>query len=233
MQTRPDQIFELTRGVQLPLDPLHYDHLAIIVEVLSVAWQDLARTQRFTLLTGSEAELNAMMESRLSALLDEHMLWSQLVRSVSRGKETLSFDGKHLEKRPDLSIHLSCRNPSFPLVVECKLIDTENRKGHELYCKLGLTRFLTGEYSWATREAIMIAYVRDDSTICHSLTPFLAASQSMVPPPYAVEELPVRIDLLALDLARSIHSRAFRYLAQLPPNDVPGSIAIWHLWMSV
>ena len=47
------------------------------------------------------------MATRLNRLLDEHPLWEQMVRSVTRGSETLSFDGVHLEKRPDLSIHLT------------------------------------------------------------------------------------------------------------------------------
>src|SRR5258708_35994592 len=118
---RLDQIEQLTRRVQLPLAPLHQEHLSIISEALSIAWRELLRTQRATLLAGLEPEINSLMETHLNQMLDEHHLLAQLVRCVARGKETLSFDGTHLEKRPDLSVYLTFRNASFLLVVECKL----------------------------------------------------------------------------------------------------------------
>lgn len=228
---RLNQIDELTRGLELPFAALHDEHLAAIAEVLAAAWAELSRTQAITLLTGSEAEVNALMETRLTQMLEEHPIWEQLVRNVTRGKETLSFDGRHLEKRPDISIHLSARTPAFPLVVECKLIDAATRKGHDLYCDNGLKRFLTGEYAWATREAFMLAYVRDNSTINSALAPFLTASQQRRPEPYAIEELPASGELPSLDLARSRHGRSFRYPTRAAPGDDPGSIAVWHLWL--
>lgn len=228
---RLNQIDELTRGLELPFVALHDEHLAVIAEALASAWTELSGTQAAALRTGSEAEVNALMETRLTRMLEEHPLWEQLVRNVTRGKETLSFDGSHLEKRPDISIHLSARTPAFPLIVECKLIDTTTRKGHDLYCDNGLKRFLTGEYAWATREAFMLAYVRDSSTIASALTPFLSASRHRHPEPYAIEELPASGALPSLDLARSLHGRSFRYPTRISPGDDPGPIAVWHLWL--
>lgn len=229
---RPEQIDELTRGLDLPFASLQQEHLEVISEVLALAWSDLLQSCPTVLLTGSESEVNALMETRLCALLDEHVLWAQLVRSVSRGKETVSFDGGHLEKRPDLSIHLSARNPSFPLVVECKLIDTSSGKGQDLYCKKGLARFLSGEYGWATREAVMLAYVRDRSTIASCLTPLLTADLNRSPSLYAVAEPPAAICLGTLDLALSRHGRNFRYPDRTAPHDDPGDISLWHLWLN-
>ena len=154
---RPDQIYLLTRGLDLPLDALREEHLEVISEVIALAWADLLRSDRATLVSGTEAEVNTKMVTRLCALIDENQMWSHLVRAVTRGTETLSFDGSRLEKRPDLSIHLTARNPSFPLVVECKLIDAGARKGQGLYCDEGLSRFLSGEYAWAVRESFMLA----------------------------------------------------------------------------
>src|ERR1035441_2300250 len=132
---REDQVAELTRGQSLPLAPLHEIHLMFIAETLTRAWNDLLVDRRSTLLSGREPELNTLIETRLNALLEEDQRWSQLVRDVARGKETLSYDGSHLEKRPDLSIHLTDRSPSFPLIVECKLIDAPSRKKIDLYCE--------------------------------------------------------------------------------------------------
>ncbi|MBR0860206.1 hypothetical protein [Bradyrhizobium liaoningense] len=230
---RPEQIDELTRGFDLPLASLHEEHLALIAEVLALAWTDLTLTRQEVLATGTEAEINALMETRLSRLLDEHPIWGQLVRSVVRGRETVSFDGAHLEKRPDLSIHLSTRTPSFPLLVECKLIDIVGGKSTALYCNHGLKRFLTGEYGWAIRESFMLAYVRDSSTIASCLTPFLEASRSLRPQPYAIMDLAPAIADRALDLAQTSHYRGFKYPSREPPRDDPGPITIWHLWLQL
>src|SRR5258707_8684085 len=139
---REEQIAELTRGHTLPFPPLHDMHLTYIADVLVLAWRELLKSHRQTLLSSGESEINALMESRLNALLDEDKIWSQLVRNVTRGTESMSYDGSHLEKRPDLSVHLTNRNPSFPLIVECKLIDIASMKTAELYCSQGLARFV-------------------------------------------------------------------------------------------
>jgi len=226
---REDQIAELTRGQSLPLAPLNEVHLRFIAEVLTHAWNGLLIDRRSILLSGDETEVNSLIETRLNALLDENDLWQLLARGVARGRETLSYDGSHLEKRPDLSIHLTDRSPSFPLIVECKLIDAESRKTIDLYCDDGLLRFVRGEYSWATREAFMLAYVRDGSTISSCLEPFLAKSRTRQPDTYRSDSLPESMWESDTHLARSSHNRDFRYVGR---SHSPGSIAIWHLWIA-
>jgi hypothetical protein len=228
---REDQVAELTRGQSLPLGPIRGFHLMFIAEVLTRASEDLLSKWPATLLSGGETEINALIESRLNTLLDEDKLWSQLVRCVARGKETVSYDGSHLEKQPDLSIYLTYRTPSFPLVVECKLIDAPSGKKIELYCSQGLARFLRGEYAWAVREAFMLGYVRDGSTIFSCLKPFLAQSKASKPDTYKTEALPTSMPGHgSAELARSRHKRAFRYIGN--PQNEPGTIAVWHLWTS-
>ena len=228
---RYEQIDELTRGLELPLLALHEEHVTLIAETIAQAFAELSLSQSAVLASGSEAEINALMETRLARMLDENPLWEQLVRTVARGKETVSFDGAHLEKRPDLSIYLTTRTPSFPLIVECKLIDTKEGKSNTLYCNNGLRHFLTGEYGWALRESFMLAYVRDQSTIASSLLPFLNASLNTVPQLFAIEQLPNASAHATLDLAITAHGRGFRYPQREPPADAPGAIAIWHLWL--
>ncbi|MCR6629203.1 MAG: hypothetical protein NVV74_03610 [Magnetospirillum sp.] len=230
---RLEQIDELTRGLELPFAALDEEHLRLIGEALARAWSDLSDTQEAVLATGSEAEINALMETRLCQLLDEDPLWQQLVRTVTRGKETVSFNGSRLEMRPDLSIHLSTRTPSFPLIVECKLIDPASGKTNTLYCNNGLKRFLSGDYGWGVRESFMLAYVRDQSTTASCLSPFLQGSRTLEPEPYAIVDLPPSASHPTLDLARTAHNRAFKYPNRHPPKDEPGPIAIWHLWLQV
>jgi hypothetical protein len=228
---RPEQIDVLTRGIELPLAALHREHLSLIADVVALAWNDLASHHSGILATGSEAEINALLEASLSRLLDEDPLWAQLVLAIARGKETVNFNGAHLEKRPDLSIFLSGRSPAFPLVVECKLIDAPDGKSGALYCRNGLRRFLSGEYGWSGCDGFMFAYVRDRSTIESCLLPLLAVSRTSNPDPFAVRDWPAERGHVALDLATTRHNRAFRYLHRAAPADEPGPIALWHLWL--
>ncbi|MGE0503769.1 MAG: hypothetical protein AB7I79_24340 [Rhizobiaceae bacterium] len=228
---RPEQIDALTRGLVLPLAPLDDEHLFLVADMLATAWDDLGRSSNQTLASGSEAEINALLAARLTGMLNEYPLWEQLVRCITRGTETVSFDGTHLEKRPDLSIHLTARTPAFPLLVECKLIDAPAGKTSALYCSHGLRRFLTGEYGWAIRESMMLAYVRDQSTTASCLAPFLIGSRSQEPEPYPMRHPPVTIARSALDLCKTSHDRAFRYVGREAPVDDPGPVAIWHIWL--
>jgi hypothetical protein len=229
---REEQIAELTRGHKIPLPPLLDVHLIYIAQMLARAWNDLLRGYRPTLIASGETEVNALMASRLNALLDEDKVWAQLVRNVTRGTESMSYDGSHLEKRPDLSVHLTNRNPSFPLIVECKVIDAPSMKTAELYCVHGLARFVNGEYAWTSREAFMLGYVRDGATILSYLTPFLAESRAHGHPgAYLTQTLPeLTHKTSGIELARSRHNRRFRYVGRAM-QDKPGAITIWHLWL--
>jgi hypothetical protein len=232
IRPRLDQISELSKGLQLPLPEIQSVHLEIIAEVLSRAFNEIRSQLPSVVLTGNEAELNALMEARLNGLIEEDPLWGQLVLCVARGKESLSFDGSHLEKRPDLSIYLTSRARNFPLITEAKIIDASSGKTEYLYCDKGLRRFIVGEYAWGNREAFMIAYVRDGSSIPSKLTPLLSEDMAKCTFGYLVKDLPTPLTAATKNLARSKHQRSFLYTHQAPPNDSPGCIALWHLWLT-
>lgn len=229
---RPDQISELTRGLRLPLPAIGTEYLEIIAEGLSRAFREIQAEYPFAVGAGSEAEVTALLEARLNTLIAQDLFFGQLVLNVVRGKETLSFDGSHIEKRPDLSIYLSSRSRNFPLIVEAKVLDAARAKTEAMYCDKGLCRFLAGEYAWACQEAFMLAYVRDGSSIGRRLTPFLSSARARAPARYLVEALPCSAGSGAGDLAHSRHGRNFLYNHQIPPAHEPGPIAIWHLWLS-
>jgi hypothetical protein len=226
---RPDQISALTQGLELPLPEILTDHLKIIAEGLRLAYRDILTSKSRAVTTGEERDVTALMEARLNSMIGQDPFWGKLVLFVARGKESLSFDGSHLEERPDLSIYLTDRTGNFPLIVEAKLIDAAARKTERLYCEKGISRFIKGEYAWGTREAFMVAYVRDGSSIEAKLTPFLSKTIKKDPSVYLVEELPSLLGADSVDLARSKHGRAFAYTHQASP---PGTIALWHLWLS-
>jgi hypothetical protein len=228
---RVDQIDELTRGLRLPLPAMKMEHLDIIVESLSRAFDDIRTRHQGKVDSGNEAEVTALLVGRLNALLEQDPFWGQLVVCVARGTETVSFDGSHLEKRPDLSISLSSRQRNFPLIAEAKIIDSAAAKTEAQYCENGLCRFLNGDYAWANQEALMVAYVRDGSSINGRLTPFLSKAMKQKPPRYSVEELPSSPRNGTGDRAWSKHGRGFVYNHQAPPAN-PGAISILHLWLS-
>ena len=205
--------------------------MEVLGEGLRQAFDELCVDQPVTLASGNENEVTALMEARLNMLIEKGSLWGQLVDSVARGKGSVSYNGSHLEKRPDLCIYLSDRKQRFPLVAEAKILDAPGSKTVKLYCDKGVGRFVEGEYAWSNREAFMIGYVRDGSSIDEQLKPFLSKAMGSSPAGYLVEELPVHAGSSALDLARTRHGRNFIYSAQPPPNS-PGSIVIRHLWLS-
>jgi len=216
----------------LPLPEIEAEHLKIVAEGLLQAFNDVRAQSSATVFSGIEAEVTALMEARLNMLIEEDPLWGQLVLCVARGKESLSFNGSHLEKRPDLSIYLSNRTRGFPLITEAKILDSTAGQTEALYCDKGLQRFIDGEYAWGNREAFMIAYVRDGSSIEMKLKPFLSAAMTRIPPSYLVEELPICVGDASSDLAFSRHGRTFTYTNQEALADQPGPITVWHLWLS-
>lgn len=232
IRPRPDQVAELTRGLHLPLPEVSGVHLEIIAEGLLQAFGDIRAQSPATVASGNEAEVTALLEARLNAMIEYEPLWGQLVLCVVRGKESLSFDGSHLEKRPDLSIYLSNRNRGFPLITEAKIMDAATSKTEALYCDNGIRRFVEGEYAWGNREAFMIAYVRDGSSISGKLIPFLSSAMSQTPPGYLIEELPEIIGSGETDMAISRHGRSFFYLSSSASTLGPGSVSVWHLWLS-
>ena len=194
VRPRPDQVAALTRGVRLPLAPIPDDLLEILAESLSQAFHDIRADSPSTVTTGDEPEVTALMQARLNAMINEDTLWRQLVSYVARGMDSISFDGSHIEKSPDLSIVLSDAELRFPLVAEAKIIDAATSKTVALYCKHGIRRFVDGEYAWGNREAFMIGYVRDGSSINTALTALPVENRS--PLPGAIPSCPCRAPAL-------------------------------------
>lgn len=228
---RPDQVAELTRDIRLPLPAITEIHLQVLAEGICGAFEDLRIRMPHKLRSADEPEVNTLIETTLNRWIDKDTLWGQLVDSVSRGKESVSFDGSKLETRPDFSIYLSDRTRRFPLVVEAKILDAPNAKTVTLYCKHGLIRFVNGDYAWGNHEALMIGYIRDGSSIDTKLKKFLAEDMALTSPKYRVKQLPVHVGSGTLDFAYTQHDRVFVYNCQPQPNN-PGPISVWHLWLS-
>jgi hypothetical protein len=225
------------------------EHLRVILEALHRAVDEVDAAYKEIVCQGSEPEISALVEARLYAYLVEPEfepgdppallgMWRQLVHAVARGKESVGHDGRRIELRPDLNIFLTNGHPSFPLVVECKLIDLTGGRTVGMYLDNGVLRFLIGDYAWAMQEAIMLTYVRDGSRVAETLAPPIAecdgAKYAVLRQLEIMPRTPVsfaRPDVS--DIANSVHARRFRYRGRTPPEDDPGAISIWHLWVPV
>jgi hypothetical protein len=63
---RPDQVAELTRGLSLPLPVLDPLYLKVIASGLALAAQSVSLDRPAIWAAGSEAEINAIVETRLT-----------------------------------------------------------------------------------------------------------------------------------------------------------------------
>jgi hypothetical protein len=93
---------------------------------------------------------------------------------VIRDPELTSFDGTHPDKKPDIVIGLQRADGARviadqdALFVECKPVDANHSLTSE-YGIAGILRFVKGEYAWAMKSAMMLAYVRGNYTIAQHL----------------------------------------------------------------
>jgi hypothetical protein len=215
----------------LPLDPIPHKLLAIILETISSTWLTLVASRSAALSSGDEKNVTALLESSLIHLCKKDPLFGGLVSAVARGVECRNFDFSKIELRPDLSIYLTDSKRPFPLTVECKLIDHPNGKDTGLYCTKGIARFVDGDYAWTNREAIMLAYVRDGSTVEEKLVPHLSNLGKNGADPYLTKSIPQPLTSLHPAVRASEHGRSFSYLSVVVGDD-PGPIRLFHLWLS-
>lgn len=180
------------------------------------AWKKVKEGQPHWSAVADEPSLNVFTETELNYLRRTDAVWRTLVSRVSRGPESMNFNGEWLETRPDLCLYLSDGSRPFPLVVECKLIDSGSKKTVALYCAKGIKRFINGDYGWTGRESFMLAYVRDGADIAGCLMPYLAATPSL-----ALSAAPVSDPSGA---GVTVHGRAFSYSTKSPPDNLPGTI---------
>src|SRR5581483_2847997 len=103
-----------------------------------------------------------------------------------------------------------------------------NGRGIDLYCVQGIQRFVDGQYGWANTQCLMLAYVRDGSSVESALTPYLEMTSAKIPDPFRTEALPKLVNQSTL---QSTHSRVFKYTEKR--HDLPGSISIYHMWIGM
>lgn len=229
---------------ELPLAPIESRYFVAVENAIRKAWAQMrsAPSGQKVCEKGIENEVTILLEEELETLrVDQTRNKGSFSESVFcipiRGGELISYDGKHLTKSPDLVFRLKNRRPGLPdslsrhdaIFVECKLLTNSATLGD--YGNDGILRFVKGEYAWAVRDCIMIAYVRTKKALPSSLTDHLCKNNNENLTKYQVEEKPkiCRKSMRVPHIYYTIHRRDWKY----PLGNNPGNITIRHLWLPV
>jgi len=170
-----------TRGIryELPHPPIDLRVILLVNATIAKAFDILRASPPagFDLRNASEDEitrqLHSVIENRLRRTHEVAGFDSRAFGRVTRAPEVTNYDRKHPAKKPDLFFDL--KRESLPVLsdqdgifVECKPVD-ENHSIVSDYCRAGMSRFAIGDYAWAMKQAMMVAYVRDGHSIPRSL----------------------------------------------------------------
>lgn len=209
----------------------------VVFKAICYAWRELLDEEGEAVLERGEVQLTAGLHELLESFrcsVDPVVagFTSLFFETVQRDASLLNYDGRHLEKQPDLTFRLRDRNPGLGshyrgIFVECKRVDHRARS-IRLYCEEGVGRFVRGEYAWAMPTGVMVAYVRGGSSVSKNLAPFLARSRTGEGDPFCTKVLPEtrRFGDSAIGVHSSRHGRPHS-----SGDGRPGDIELHHLWL--
>ncbi len=226
----------------LPHPRLGLPVILLIRRVLLRAFE-LLREEGFNLTASGEDDVTAGLRS----VIDNNLRESGSVAGFSkhiyeplvRQGQWANYNGAVLTKTPDLCFRLrhdeSAPRPVIPefdaLFIECKPVDATHPAGSK-YCDDGLIRFVRGDYAWAMREGMMLAYARDGRTIAKNLIP--AMSEAPRPNTLKTVSLPAPLTstgTTTCPVAEAIHvSRHRRGFPWLHNKGAATDITMYHLW---
>ncbi len=209
----------------------------VVVKAFKAAWSELRESAGDELATCEENRITANLEYCLNRIREDRGhpsgFRASLFQPVDRGSEVISYDGRHVSKKPDLVIRrFSLRTTSIPfpayqaLFVECKIMDRNHPVSD--YGKEGLVRFVDGRYAWAMPSAMMIAYTRGGYSVASTLSGFLERQRG-AGDPYRTCSLPAEVRVLGRKVFVTEHDRTWNFPET---NRSPGPIALLHLWLT-
>lgn len=148
--------------------------------------------------------------------------------TVCRGENVPNYNGKLLNKQPDLIIRLSNNPLSITrrlvgIYIESKVVCMA--KPVRLYTAEGMSRFVSGDYGWTMQAGIMLAYqkpkFRELSSLEEQLSKEKELQSNMLNGKY-LSPPKTSIPFTVL----STHKRQWKY----SNGGEPGEISIWHMW---
>ena len=213
----------------LPLDSVSDEDLFLLLEVISKTFARV-KVKEVSYTAVNEVKLNSLMESHLPSIVEREVNLNNKIVTIIRGPDSINFDGTRLELNPDFRVIMRDKfHRKFFVTIEAKIVD-KTKLAMTNYCHEGIERFVIGNYAWDVSKAIMIAYVRDSSTICKRLTAHLEEGSPPNSDVFAVQEMPTAVEEVDGDVSFTRHNRDFEYIHR--QNDIPGSIKLLHIGLS-
>jgi hypothetical protein len=229
-----------TRGtVNLPHPEYPIATLCIIEDAIHEAWRVLREQP------GGDFDIKSADEDRVTrdlvacltnTILDGGQVagFTSAIFCISRESKCESYDGRHLDKMPDICIRVGRRGPvGMPsadgLFVECKPVDQRHPVGGS-YCDKGVIRFVNGDYAWASSQAMMVGYAAPKYTLPEKLSPPL--KQRAQPLGFRGEVTPCR-NCKSYPYGQTAHITVHHRGFVLPQTQTKATpIAIRHIWVN-
>ena len=224
----------------LPLNQLHIRMILSIENALRIAWNRINADVTFKpiLDTGNEDSITTLIQSELEDL--RHSMTAagyheSIFAMTERGGEYINYNADHIKKSPDLIFRIKTKRSGLVprmniydgIFVECKLI-TKTATVND-YVQNGLQRFVDGEYAWAVKQGLMMAYVRTPQELPATLDDYFIKHKTS-----NHFNLVSNLDVCSHSPAKpkvftSQHGRNWAY----PTKGSPGDIDIRHIWLNV
>lgn len=219
------------RSVPLPV-------LRVVARAIRHAWSVICSDPKTHLLQpGAKAPEEDVYTEALCQLLNQMLaaepspvpgFSSDIIDTVCRCENLVNFSGQEINKSPDLVVRLA--NESLVatrrwvgVFVESKMVSMKHSM--DRYATDGLGRFVRGEYAWAMRDGLMLAYQKPKHRSVESLINRLD-SDDLLQTQADNGAYFVRHDAFNPLSGRSTHARSWTYVG----GGAPGTIQVWHLW---
>lgn len=201
------------------------------------AWDNVLKKHSNKISHYNEVEITDALECELQIIMDKDKIPGfdrTKFQSVVRGGEFRNFDGKNLEKKPDLFFRKIQLTPGIfdsrydALFIECKVINGSNQSPLD-YIKDGVRRFVDGEYAWCMQSSVMIAYVRDNKKFPKEIKATFKRNTKNkdVTKCDPIDNLYSKWNTITSPQTyKTVHTRTWTH----PDYGMPGNIEISHTW---
>ncbi|MBI2559044.1 hypothetical protein HYW20_07020 [Candidatus Woesearchaeota archaeon] len=213
----------------LPFQDYELGVKIVIENIFREAWQQLL-SNSYDWSSCSEDDITAKLHIVLDSLRRREIVDGfnpSMFQTIVREEHSLNYNGESIDKQPDFTIRLQDVYPGLnrlyrALYVECKPIDKAHPIGTH-YCKKGIKRYVDGDYAWAMKSGMMVAYMQREITV----EEFNKSLKKFSIECGVISELKVATD--SPNTLVSEHSRNWRY----PQTEKsPGHITLRHVWLN-
>ncbi len=226
-------------NLELPHPPISQPVILIVEAALRAAWElmRIKPNPNLHLLSEDEDPVTCELCDRMCNEVFNRGVVEGFDRNLfgkpTRESKVKNWDGKKLDKMPDLLIDLvdrpAVRIPAQDwLFIECKPVQAGRSAGAH-YCDKGIMRFVRGDYAWAMPNALMVGYVTEKYTVSKKLNAALDKRKASIPTtalPKPCKRSPATERGEPTHISK--HGRTFRYVETGQPAP---PILLRHLWL--